>query len=323
MRPATSDPVAKQAKQRIQALAGQLRQLVFIHYDCGRIEKVTPGTVPVLCIVVQPGDGSGQRTFGGAGGDERKLLDDFAAFATQHRGPTWIHWSMRDSRYGFDAITQRHEHLGGKPLEIPAENRFDLAQALLDIYGDGYVGHPRLLRLLEANDMATDDLLTLDKVGGAWVKGDYGRVLANTLRRVRGMRELFVLESKGELRTRTKRKLRKKRGKWPVTRTSPAVAKYLSEHSGLYNKLVPLVLKGDTVAFKEFNKNFGATAIATKIAEGAGEPGSCGKSQVQKTVQYEQHVKPLLRKPPERPSGWRSPKTGAALHDFLNDMGAE
>ena len=117
-------------------------------------------------------------------------------------------------------------------------------------------------------------------------------------------------------------KKRKGRGRWPITRTEPEVAHYLSEHAGLYEELVPLVLQGDAEGFKKFKAHFGATAIARAITNkaGGGEEGSCGKSHVQKTAAYRQCVRPLLKTPPDRPKGWQSQEEKAGLRDYLRDI---
>ncbi len=113
-------------------------------------------------------------------------------------------------------------------------------------------------------------------------------------------------------------KSRKGRGRWPETRTQPAVAQYLSEHAGLYDELVPLVLLGNAEASKKFKAHFGATAIARAITSksGGGTEDSCGKPQVQKTAAYRAAVPPLLKKPPEVPADWNR----ECVDDFVRDL---
>jgi hypothetical protein len=105
-------------------------------------------------------------------------------------------------------------------------------------------------------------------------------------------------------------------------RTGRVVAQYLSEHAGLYNELVPLVLQGDAEGFGKFKDHFGATAIARAITKkaGGGPEESCGKSQVQVTAPYRASVSPLLKKPPQRPSGWESREEKNNLKDYLQNM---
>jgi hypothetical protein len=58
MNAAPVDPVANRGKSRVQALAGRLDEVLFIHYDCGRIEEATKEPAPIFCIIAQEGDGS-------------------------------------------------------------------------------------------------------------------------------------------------------------------------------------------------------------------------------------------------------------------------
>ncbi len=165
------------------------------------VQSATAAPPAVFCIVVQSGDDSTATTFGADGRSERELLDSFAAFVANQRGRTWLHWTMRDAKFGFEAIARRHRFLGGVPGEIPAANRLDLAQVFLDIHGDGYVPHPRLPSLLRANGLDSADILSVDASAAAWRAGNTEALLANTLRRVRSLRELFALEVGGELKT--------------------------------------------------------------------------------------------------------------------------
>jgi hypothetical protein len=127
---------------------------------------------------------------------------------------------------------------------------------------------------------------------------------------------------KGELKTAAKHKPRKGRGKWPKTRTDPAVAQYLSENTNLLNELVPLVLQGDAEGFKRFKAIFGATAIARAITKKAGvdQEDICKKSHVQKTETYRHYVSKLFKRPPERPVSWLSREEKANLSDFVREL---
>ena len=60
---------------------------------------------------------------------------------------------------------------------------------------------------------------------------------------------------------------KQRRGRWPRERTQPEVAKYLSERTAKYEELVPLILKGNSEASKEFRDVFGPTAIADGIGD--------------------------------------------------------
>ena len=80
---------------------------------------------------------------------EKSMLDEFFEYAKEHKTYFWIHWNMRDMNYGFKAIEHRYSVLGGEPYKIPDSNKIDLARQLINCYGVGYAGHPRMEKLLE------------------------------------------------------------------------------------------------------------------------------------------------------------------------------
>ncbi|HUZ32710.1 MAG TPA: hypothetical protein VMV19_11520 [Xanthobacteraceae bacterium] len=82
---------------------------------------------------------------------EKEMLTRFYAHVGGHRGMKYIHWNMRDMNYGFAAIEHRFRVLGGEPIVIEDDKKIDLSRVLVDIYGVGYAGHPRLTSLLEIN----------------------------------------------------------------------------------------------------------------------------------------------------------------------------
>src|SRR5207248_264499 len=84
---------------------------------------------------------------------EKHMLDRFFEFLRVRLHMNWIHWNMRDVNYGFAAIEHRYRVLGGVPIQIAEDRKFDLARALVDLYGVRYIGHPRLENLIKKNKM--------------------------------------------------------------------------------------------------------------------------------------------------------------------------
>jgi hypothetical protein len=116
---------------------------------------------------------------------EWKMLGDFFAHVGGHRGMKYLHWNMRDINYGFAAIEHRYRVLGGPPaFIIPDENKFDLARLLIDIYGVGYTGHPRLTTLLEKNKIQPRDFLNGASEAEAFEQGNFVGLHQSTLRKV-------------------------------------------------------------------------------------------------------------------------------------------
>lgn len=115
---------------------------------------------------------------------ERRMLDEFFEHIGNHRGMRYLHWNMRDINYGFAAIEHRYRVLDGEPFIIDEQFKFDLARLLIDIYGVGYIGHPRLESLLKKNHMQAPHFLTGAQEAEAFENRDYVNLHQSTLRKV-------------------------------------------------------------------------------------------------------------------------------------------
>ena len=115
---------------------------------------------------------------------EKSMLDEFFDYAKEHQNFFWIHWNMRDMNYGFKAIEHRYSVLGGKPYKIPDSKKIDLARQLISYYGVGYIGHPRMERLLEKNGIKAKDYLTGQQEADAFENQEYIKLHMSTLRKV-------------------------------------------------------------------------------------------------------------------------------------------
>lgn len=120
---------------------------------------------------------------------ETALLESFYAFVRRHENETWMHWNMRDILYGFQAIEHRARVLGVVPVMIPEKQRFNLAEALTDIYGNHYMRqdrpHGRLENTMNLNGITSLDFLRGDQEAEAFVNGEYVKLHRSTLRKVR------------------------------------------------------------------------------------------------------------------------------------------
>jgi hypothetical protein len=136
---------------------------------------------------------------------EKQMLAEFFKFVATHSTSKFLHWNMRDSNYGFQAMEHRMNVLGGKPNSVADENKFDLARLLIEIYGVGYIGHPRLEKLLEKNSIKALDFLTGAQEAAAFEKKDYVALHQSTLRKVDVMANVFERAHARQLLTNTSR----------------------------------------------------------------------------------------------------------------------
>jgi DNA mismatch repair ATPase MutS len=115
---------------------------------------------------------------------EKEMLESFYSFVNKNINSTWIHWNMRDSNYGFEAIAHRYRVLGGDPIQIESVNLVDLASLLIDIYTTKYVEHPRLAKLIEMNKITAINFLNGASEAKAFDDGEYVKLHQSTLRKV-------------------------------------------------------------------------------------------------------------------------------------------
>jgi hypothetical protein len=138
---------------------------------------------------------------------EREMLAEFYEFLRQASIHALVHWNMRDINYGFPAIEHRFKVLGERPFVVAEDKKFDLARALVAIYGRGYVGHGkagRFLGICELNKITHKDVLTGPEEAAAFEAKEYVRLHQSTLRKVDMMANVFERAEDGSLKTEAK-----------------------------------------------------------------------------------------------------------------------
>ena len=116
---------------------------------------------------------------------ERTMLDRFFVFLGGHQNHFWLHWNMRDAKFGFPALEQRYRVLGGQPSSVPDHFKVDLGSRMIDLYGDNYADpNRRLMAVAEMNGIAMRDFLDGPDQAAALAQGDYAAVDRSTLRKV-------------------------------------------------------------------------------------------------------------------------------------------
>lgn len=132
---------------------------------------------------------------------EKQMLDGFFEFIRTRLHCSWIHWNMRDVNYGFAAIEHRYRVLGGSPIQISEDRKFDLSRALVDLYGVGYMGHPRLEKLLEKNKIAAKDFMSGKEEAAAFDKKEFVKLHQSTLKKTDCLANIFERTMNGSLKT--------------------------------------------------------------------------------------------------------------------------
>jgi hypothetical protein len=134
---------------------------------------------------------------------ERQMLDAYYQHVGGHRGMKYLHWNMRDINYGFAALDHRYRVLGGQPVQIDDNRKFDLSRLLIDIYGVDYIGHPRLGKLLAKNDIKPRDFMTGEQEATAFENQNYVGLHQSTLRKVDVIANIAERAYNRQLKTNT------------------------------------------------------------------------------------------------------------------------
>lgn len=192
------------ARATLKRLFANPERVSVIHYSCESFYDLPDGRSPrITSIAIRKLDTAQTESFSihqvaeirGAGlrsADiephyneyEKIMLDEFFTFLRNNGERTFVHWNMRDKNYGFRAIEHRYRVLGGEPHVIPDDRKLDLSRLLIDIYGVGYIGHPRLEKLLEKNNIEARDFMTGAQEAEAFEQGKYVDLHRSTLRKV-------------------------------------------------------------------------------------------------------------------------------------------
>ena len=118
---------------------------------------------------------------------EEEMLRNFFEHLKSYQQMKYLHWNMRDANYGFQAIEHRFGVLTGSNdglYIVDDRYKIDLARIILDIYGTGYIGHPRMPNIISKNNISTRDFLTGEQEAEAFENKDYVSLHQSTLRKV-------------------------------------------------------------------------------------------------------------------------------------------
>ncbi len=81
----------------------------------------------------------------------------------------------------------------------------DLSRALVDIYGVGYIGHPRLEMLFELNKITARDFMTGKQEAAAFDNKEFVKLHQSTLRKVDTLANIFERTTNKSLKTKATR----------------------------------------------------------------------------------------------------------------------
>lgn len=209
------------AEARIKLIKQSMPHVYVIHYSCESFVDKPSGYSPrIATIAVKNLESWQSYTFSIYRGAEkqslpkedieshydkleREMLDEFFDFVNANENRPFVHWNMRDANYGFQALYNRYQRLGGKPVLLPERNLVDLADTFVAIYGRGYVPHPRLENIIRMNGISVHNFLSGPEEAQAFINKEYLKLQRSTLQKVDGISEVLMLHLEGKLRTKS------------------------------------------------------------------------------------------------------------------------
>ena len=209
----------KAAQNKLDDLWEHANSSLVIHYSCESFYDTEEGKTPRVTSIAVRNLASGQTEsfsihkiaeqkhvpFAKIDGKydelEKEMLDEFFDFVRSHQHYNWIHWNMRDINYGFAALEHRYRVLGGEPIIIAEDRKFDLARALVSLYGVGYIGHPRLQKIVDKNNITDMGFMSGKEEAEAFESKEYIKLHQSTLRKVDILANIFGRAADGSLKT--------------------------------------------------------------------------------------------------------------------------
>lgn len=130
------------------------------------------------------------------------MIEDFFKYVENNPNAYWMHWNMRDVNYGFQAIEHRYVVLTKKPpIQIPDEKKICLPSVLKELFGDDFVKHPRMYRLMELNGGQDRRVLTGKQEVDYFNQEKYFEMHQSTIAKVTFFKKAASLLLRGKLKT--------------------------------------------------------------------------------------------------------------------------
>ena len=209
----------KSAQQKLDKLFADGEDVLFIHYSCESFyDNPNRSSHRITSIAVHSLKHGQTKSFsihqeaelmniptdqiiGDYEKVEKRMLNKFNKFILNNKHHFWIHWNMRDSNYGFEAITHRSQVLKVCKLkEIPDDRKYDLSKILYELLGPDYIENPKLETILVKNNMKPKDFLNGKAEAEAFENGEYIKLHQSTLTKVVAMKHLAKYATAGKLK---------------------------------------------------------------------------------------------------------------------------
>ncbi len=212
----------KMAKKKLEKLFDNADTTLIIHYACESFFKKNDGKAPRISSISVKNLGNGSnksfsiyhmaeregippnKIFDNYEKLEKKMLDEFFDYVSEHLGYTWAHWNMRSINFGFQALEHRYRVLGGAPKIIPDTRKVDISDLMVKIYGVGYAEKPVLANITKMNGIISDFFMEGAREAEAFEKGEFLKIQQSNMKKVDFIGYVAEKALDGSLKTKNK-----------------------------------------------------------------------------------------------------------------------
>ena len=198
----------KKAKEKLKEIFDKEEDFRIIHYSCQSFNRIEAGKSAIISTIavyslhsdtiasfdIQTAAEKLRIDYSNiANPDNMKkietdLLQDFFDYIKVDQRCVYLHWNMRDSQYGFQALNRRYSVLTGKNPEyvIPENKQINLAKLFEDYFGTNYVSDPKIKSIVELNPSLKPRYMMYGaEEADAFDEGRYNDLHKSTLSKVR------------------------------------------------------------------------------------------------------------------------------------------
>ncbi len=220
-----SDPNLEKQRRaliKLDYLFNNPRLCYVIHYSCEHFNNQNSGHSPRITSIALRNLETGQTTSfaihlvaqrqGVPHADieqnydslEKAMLKEFFTHVSYFQDKQYLHWNMRDVKFGFRAIEHRYQVLckdNDEPYSVDDEKKVDLARLLHDIYGSQFIKDPKLPSLIQKNGIACRDLLLGLDEAKSFNNQEFVALHNSTLTKVQAIADIADLAHRRKLKT--------------------------------------------------------------------------------------------------------------------------
>jgi hypothetical protein len=238
----------KYAKDRLKDIEDKPEKYLIIHYSCESFFNLEGKSPKIASISVRQFNNAQTNNFSIHQYSEilnteispetykkieKELLKDFFKFVDKNGEKTWIHWNMRDSSFGFNALEQRFKVLDGTPTVIDNDKKIDLGYLFKQYFGEGYIGNPHIESLMNLNKFNPKNFLNGKQEAESFDKREYVKLSLSTSSKVNLFSSFITAATNNTLKTKT--------SKWKMRGTN-ILGLYATFTSSIYGKFVIWIL---------------------------------------------------------------------------------